>query len=82
MHTEKGLSGKRLPSAKRGSGVKVIQSVSCPWTSDFSRGGAMIQSHIGSTWSCGVILKLERFSHLSDQSFGLGFPIELGYLSQ
>ena len=41
----------------------------------------MIQSHIGSTRDCGVGLKLERFSHLSDRSFGLGSPIRLGYLS-
>ena len=27
----------------------------------------------------GVILKLERFSHLSDWSFGLGSSIGLGY---
>ena len=41
----------------------------------------MIRSHIGSTKYCGVILKLERFSHLSDRSFGLGSLIGLRYLS-
>ena len=28
-----------------------------------------------------MILKLERFSHLSERSFGLNSPIRLGYLS-
>ena len=32
----------------------------------------MIRSHIGSTRDCEVVLKLERFSHLSGRSFGLG----------
>ena len=41
----------------------------------------MIQSHIGSTQECGVVLKLERFSHLSGRSFGLGSPIKLEVLS-
>ena len=41
----------------------------------------MIRSHIGSTKDCGVVLKLVRFFHLSDQSFGLSSPIRLGYLS-
>ena len=41
----------------------------------------MIQSHISSTQKCGVILKLERFSHLSGRSFGLSFPIGFEALS-
>ena len=41
----------------------------------------MIQSHIASTRTYGVVLKLKRFSHLSGRSFGLSFSIELGYLS-
>ena len=40
----------------------------------------MIRSHIGSTRDCGMVLKIERFSHLSNRSFGLGSPIGLGYL--
>ena len=31
----------------------------------------MIRSHIGSTRNCGVVFKFEKFSHLSDRSFGL-----------
>ena len=41
----------------------------------------MIQFYIGSTQECGVVLKLERFSHLSGRSFGLGSPIGLDALS-
>ena len=41
----------------------------------------MIRSHIGSTQECGVVLKLERFSHLSGLSFGLGPLIRLKALS-
>ena len=41
----------------------------------------MIRSHISSTQECGVILKLERFSHLSGQSFGLGSLIGLEAIS-
>ena len=41
----------------------------------------MIQSHIGYTQECGVVLKLERFSHLSNRSFELGYPIGLESLS-
>ena len=41
----------------------------------------MIWSHIGSIRNCGVVLKLDRFFHLSDWSFGLNSLIELGYLS-
>ena len=41
----------------------------------------MIRFHISSIRNYGVVLKLERFSHLSDRSFGLGFPIGLRYLS-
>ena len=41
----------------------------------------MIRSHIDSKKECGVVLNLERFSHLSDQSFGLGSPIGLKALS-
>ena len=69
---------------KSGFGVKAIQSVSRLQTSGFSRGGAVIRSHIGSTRDCGGILKLERFSNLSGRSFrcfGLGSPIGLRYIS-
>ena len=41
----------------------------------------MIRSHIGSTQECEVTLKLERFSYLSGQSFGLNFPIKNKALS-
>ena len=41
----------------------------------------MIRSYIDSTWGCEVVLKLERFSYLSSQSFDVGFPIRLWYLS-
>ena len=41
----------------------------------------MIRSHIGSTKKCGVVLKLERISHLSGQSFGLGYSIGLETIS-
>ena len=47
----------------------------------FLKGYGMIRSHIGSTQECEVVLKLERFSHLSGWSFGLGSSIGLGYLS-
>ena len=40
-----------------------------------------VRSHIGSIRDCGVVLKVERFSHLLDRSFGLGSFIMLGYLS-
>ena len=40
----------------------------------------MIRSHIGSTSDYGAILKLDRFSHISNQSFGLGSPIGLWLL--
>ena len=43
----------------------------------FLKGYEMILSHIGSTQECGVVLKLERFSHLSGRSFRLGSPIGL-----
>ena len=35
----------------------------------------MIQSYIDSIRNRGMILKFERFSHLSDQSFGFGSSI-------
>ena len=35
----------------------------------------MIRSHIDFTRNREMLLKFERFSHLSDQSFGLGSPI-------
>ena len=41
----------------------------------------MIRSHIGSKLECGVVLKFERFSHLSGRSFGLGYPIRHEALS-
>ena len=41
----------------------------------------LIRSHIGSIRNCGVVLKIEEFSHLSSRSFGLDSPIGLGYLS-
>ena len=41
----------------------------------------MIRSHIGSTQECGIVLKLERFSHLSGRSFGLGSPVVFEALS-
>ena len=46
------------------------------WFAKIPRGG-VIRSHIGSTQGCGVVLMLERFSHL----FGLGSSIELANLS-
>ena len=47
----------------------------------FLKGYEMIRSHIGSTQECGTVLKLERFSHLSCRSFGLGSSIELEALA-
>ena len=47
----------------------------------FFKGYGMIRSHIGSTQECGLVLKLERISHISDQSFGLGYPIGLEAIS-
>ena len=47
----------------------------------FLKGYGIIQSHIGSTQECEVILKLEKFSHLSGWSFGLGYLIGLEDLS-
>ena len=47
----------------------------------FLKGYGMIRSHIGSIQECGVVLKLERFSHLLDRSFGLDSPIGLEALS-
>ena len=41
----------------------------------------MIRSHIGSIQECKMTLKLDRLSHLSNQSFGLGYSIELEALS-
>ena len=41
----------------------------------------MIRSHIDSIRNCGVVLKLEIFSHQSGQSFWFHYPIWLGYLS-
>ena len=49
--------------------MKAIQSMSRPIS--LEKGNDTIQS--------GVELKLERFSHLSSQSFGFGSPIGLGY---
>ena len=43
----------------------------------FLKGNGMIRSHIGSTQECGVVLKLQSFSHLSGQSLRLGFWIGL-----
>ena len=37
----------------------------------------MIRSHISSTQKCRVVLKLERFSHISDLFFRLGSAIGL-----
>ena len=47
----------------------------------FLKGYEMIRSYIGSTQECGVVLNLERFSHLLGWSFGLGSPIGLEVLS-
>ena len=41
----------------------------------------MVRSDIGSTQECEVVLKLERFSHLSGRSFGLDSSIGLEVLS-
>ena len=41
----------------------------------------MIRSYINSTQNCGVVLKLEMFSHLLDRSFGLSSFVGFGYLS-
>ena len=41
----------------------------------------VIQSHIDSTQDCRVVLKLDRFSHLSSRSFRLGSQIGLEDLS-
>ena len=41
----------------------------------------MIRSHIGSTQECGVVFKLERFSHLLGRPFGMGSLIGLEALS-
>ena len=41
----------------------------------------MIRFHTGSIQKCRVVLKFERFSHLSGQSFRLGSPIGLEALS-
>ena len=38
----------------------------------------MIRSYIDSKRNRGMILKLERFFHQSDQPFGLDFPIGFG----
>ena len=38
----------------------------------------MILSHIGSTQECGVVLKLDEFSHIIRSSFGLGYSLCLG----
>ena len=47
-----------------------------------ARTGTTINKYsYSSTRNCGLILKLERFSHLSGWSFGLGSLIRLGYLS-
>ena len=43
--------------------------------------GVMIRSQISFTQECGVVLKLEIFSHLSGRSFEFGSPIELDALS-
>ena len=48
----------------------------------FLKGSGMIRSHIGSTQECGVVLKLDGFSHLIGWSFGLGSSIRLEYLSE
>ena len=45
------------------------------------KGYVMIRSHIGSTQEYGVVIKLEKFFHLSGRSFGLGSPIGLEVLS-
>ena len=37
---------------------------------------AIIKS--SSTRNCGVVLKIERFSHLLDRSFGFDSPVGLG----
>ena len=47
----------------------------------FLKGYEMIRSYIGSTQECGIVLKIERFSHLSGQYFGLGSPIGFETLS-
>ena len=44
-------------------------------------GYEMIRSHIVPTEEYGVVLKLERFSHLSSQSFEFGSSIGLETLS-
>ena len=47
----------------------------------FLKGYGMIRSYIGSTQDRGVVLKIDGFSHLICQSFGLDSPIELEALS-
>ena len=41
----------------------------------------MIRFHIDSTQECGVVFKLERFSHISGQSFKFGSLIGFEALS-
>ena len=53
----------------------MIQSESRPRTSSFSKGGQCYDP----MRNCGVVLKFERFSHLSRWSFRLDSPIGLGY---
>ena len=47
----------------------------------FLKGYGMIRSHIGLIQECGVVLKVERFTHLLGLSFGSGFSIGLEVLS-
>ena len=47
----------------------------------FLKGFEIIRSHINSTQECGMVFKLKRFAHLSDQSFGLDSPIGFEALS-
>ena len=60
--------------------MKTIQSVSRLRISSFFRGGNNT-THIGSTRNYEVILKLDRFSHLSGRYFRLSFSTGLRHLS-
>ena len=56
------------------------KSTGIPWVDGLSKGPlgfeasqyGIIRSHIGSIQDCGMVIKLEIFSHLFGQSFGLG----------
>ena len=76
---KRGKTNKREPKTPNLTGGRSLERGEQEVCRKKERG--MIRYHIGSTQKYRVILKFEKFSHLSDRFFGLSFSIGFEALS-